>query len=108
MPGKYFQVKKKQFFKNFTTILLFGVVGTVVSFCLISVGALLLIQRIGISNLDIKDYLAIGVILSATDSVCTLQIEGNKANADDAIKLDREGYVSETNATNMVCCQLCL
>ncbi|KAL2325468.1 hypothetical protein Fmac_024526 [Flemingia macrophylla] len=69
-----FQVKKKQFFKNFTTILLFGVIGTVISFCLISVGALLLIQRIGISNLGIKDYLAIGAILSATDSVCTLQV----------------------------------
>ncbi|ESW16752.1 hypothetical protein PHAVU_007G182200 [Phaseolus vulgaris] len=69
-----FQVKKKQFFKNFTIILLFGVIGTVISFCLISVGALLLIQWIGIANLDIKDYLAIGAILSATDSVCTLQV----------------------------------
>ncbi|CAJ1976171.1 unnamed protein product [Sphenostylis stenocarpa] len=69
-----FQVKKKQFFKNFTTILLFGVIGTVISFCLISVGALMLIQWIGIANLGIKDYLAIGAILSATDSVCTLQV----------------------------------
>ncbi|XP_020226530.1 sodium/hydrogen exchanger 3-like isoform X2 [Cajanus cajan] len=69
-----FQVKKKQFFKNFTIILLFGVIGTVISFCLISFGALMLIQRIGISNLGIKDYLAIGAILSATDSVCTLQV----------------------------------
>lgn len=33
-----FQVKKKQFFKNFTTILLFGICGTVISFYLISVG----------------------------------------------------------------------
>ncbi|KAK7821527.1 sodium/hydrogen exchanger 3 [Quercus suber] len=49
-----FQAKKKQFFKNFTTILLFEVVGTVISFCLIS--------------------LAVGAILSATDSVCTLQV----------------------------------
>ncbi|KAL2325469.1 hypothetical protein Fmac_024527 [Flemingia macrophylla] len=69
-----FQVKKKQFFKNFTIILIFGVIGTVISFCLISVGALKLIQWIGISNLGIKDYLAIGAILSATDSVCTLQV----------------------------------
>ncbi|XP_027367255.1 sodium/hydrogen exchanger 1-like isoform X1 [Abrus precatorius] len=69
-----FQVKKKQFFKNFTTILLFGVIGTVISFCLISIGAFLLIQRIGLANLGIKDYLAIGAILSATDSVCTLQV----------------------------------
>ncbi|GMN25102.1 hypothetical protein TIFTF001_000797 [Ficus carica] len=69
-----FQVKKKQFFKNFTTILLFGVFGTVISFCIISFGAFLLFKRIGISTLDVKDYLAVGAILSATDSVCTLQV----------------------------------
>ncbi|KAL5566148.1 hypothetical protein UlMin_029312 [Ulmus minor] len=69
-----FQVKKKQFFKNFTTILLFGVIGTVISFCLISLGAFLLFKRLGISTLTIQDYLAVGAILSATDSVCTLQV----------------------------------
>ena len=31
-----------------------------------------------------------------------VQIEGNNANADDAIMLDKNGYVSETNATNIV------
>lgn len=30
------------------------------------------------------------------------QIEGNNANADDALMLDKDGYVSETNATNIV------
>lgn len=30
------------------------------------------------------------------------QIEGNNASADDAIMLDKDGYVSETNATNIV------
>ncbi|KAF5739493.1 branched-chain-amino-acid aminotransferase-like protein 2 [Tripterygium wilfordii] len=30
------------------------------------------------------------------------KIEGNNANADDAIMLDKDGYVSETNATNIV------
>lgn len=69
-----FQVKKKQFFKNFTTIFLFGAFGTVISFCLISVGAYLLFKQIGITSLDLQDYLAIGSILSATDSVCTLQV----------------------------------
>ncbi|XP_061349504.1 sodium/hydrogen exchanger 1-like [Gastrolobium bilobum] len=69
-----FQVKKKRFFKNFTTILLFGVPGTFISFLLISACAFLLIRWIGITNLGIKDYLAIGAILSATDSVCTLQV----------------------------------
>ena len=35
-----------------------------------------------------------------------VQIEGNNANADDAIMLDKDGYVSETNATNIV--SLCI
>ncbi|XP_031379528.1 sodium/hydrogen exchanger 1-like isoform X3 [Punica granatum] len=69
-----FQVKKKQFFKNFTTILLFGVLGTVISFCVISLGVFLLFKKIGLTSLGIKDYLAVGAILSATDSVCTLQV----------------------------------
>lgn len=32
-----------------------------------------------------------------------MQIEGNNAKADDAIMLDQDGYLSETNATNIVC-----
>ncbi|KAJ4719523.1 Sodium/hydrogen exchanger [Melia azedarach] len=69
-----FQVKKKQFFKNFSTILLFGVCGTVISFCLISIGAVLMLKKLGLTALNPKDFLAFGAILSATDSVCTLQI----------------------------------
>ncbi|XP_027114544.1 sodium/hydrogen exchanger 1 [Coffea arabica] len=69
-----FQVKKKRFFKNFSVILLFGIFGTVISFCLITLGAFLLFKKIGITSLTMKDCLAIGAILSATDSVCTLQI----------------------------------
>ncbi|KAA8536900.1 hypothetical protein F0562_029378 [Nyssa sinensis] len=69
-----FQVKKKQFFKNFSIILLFGVFGTIISFCLISLGAFLLFRRIGVKSLTLQDYLAVGAILSATDSVCTLQV----------------------------------
>ncbi|KAL7205090.1 hypothetical protein ACSBR2_018082 [Camellia fascicularis] len=69
-----FQVKKKQFFKNFSIILMFGICGTILSFCLISVGAYWLFKWIGVKSLEIKDYLAIGAILSATDSVCTLQV----------------------------------
>lgn len=33
-----FQVKKKQFFRNFMTIMLFGAVGTLISFAIISLG----------------------------------------------------------------------
>ncbi|XP_021898836.1 sodium/hydrogen exchanger 2-like isoform X3 [Carica papaya] len=69
-----FQVKKKQFFKNFTIILLFGILGTAISFCIISVGDFLLFTRIGVKSLSTQDYLAVGAILSATDSVCTLQV----------------------------------
>lgn len=33
-----FQVKKKQFFRNFMTIMLFGAIGTLISFVIISLG----------------------------------------------------------------------
>ncbi|XP_042518558.1 sodium/hydrogen exchanger 1-like [Macadamia integrifolia] len=69
-----FQVKKKQFFRNFSTILSFGAIGTLISFCLISLGAIFILKRIGIASLSTQDYLAVGAILSATDSVCTLQV----------------------------------
>ncbi|KAL4352611.1 hypothetical protein GQ457_06G020500 [Hibiscus cannabinus] len=69
-----FQVKKKQFFKNFTIILMFGILGTVISFCLISLCAFLLFKKIGVTSLSTQDFLAVGAILSATDSVCTLQV----------------------------------
>ncbi|KAG0500301.1 hypothetical protein HPP92_000373 [Vanilla planifolia] len=68
-----FQVKKKQFFRNFMTIILFAAVGTLISFSIISIGAIEFFKRMDI-GLDIGDYLAIGAILSATDSVCTLQV----------------------------------
>ncbi|KAJ9180167.1 hypothetical protein P3X46_008445 [Hevea brasiliensis] len=69
-----FQVKKKQFFRNFITIMLFGAVGTLISCCIISIGAIKSFQKIDIGPLDIGDYLAIGAIFAATDSVCTLQV----------------------------------
>ncbi|KAK3127956.1 hypothetical protein QOZ80_7AG0580630 [Eleusine coracana subsp. coracana] len=69
-----FQVKKKQFFRNFMTITLFGAVGTMISFVTISVGAIAIFSRMNIGTLDVGDFLAIGAIFSATDSVCTLQV----------------------------------
>ncbi|XP_042408862.1 sodium/hydrogen exchanger 2-like isoform X1 [Zingiber officinale] len=69
-----FQVKKKQFFRNFMTIMLFGAIGTLISFFTISLGAVALFRKMDIGSLDIGDFLAIGAIFSATDSVCTLQI----------------------------------
>ncbi|PSS01479.1 Sodium/hydrogen exchanger 2 like [Actinidia chinensis var. chinensis] len=69
-----FQVKKKQFFRNFITIMLFGAIGTLVSFAIISFGAMKIFKNMNIGSLEIADYLAIGAIFSATDSVCTLQV----------------------------------
>nr|AKO69811.1 Na+/H+ antiporter [Agrostis stolonifera] len=69
-----FQVKKKQFFRNFMTITLFGAVGTMISFFTISLTAIAIFSRMNIGTLDVGDFLAIGAIFSATDSVCTLQV----------------------------------
>ncbi|KAG6646182.1 hypothetical protein CIPAW_08G175600 [Carya illinoinensis] len=69
-----FQVKKKQFFVNFTTITLFGAVGTLISCGIISLGVTQFFNKLDIGSLDIGDYLAIGAIFAATDSVCTLQV----------------------------------
>ncbi|CAM8995056.1 unnamed protein product [Rhodiola kirilowii] len=69
-----FQVKKKHFFRNFMTIMLFGAVGTLISFSVVSLGAMHFFKKWNIGSLKIGDYLAIGAIFSATDSVCTLQV----------------------------------
>ncbi|TYK10186.1 sodium/hydrogen exchanger 2 [Cucumis melo var. makuwa] len=58
-----FQVKKKQFFVNFMTIMMFG-----------AIGAFQFFKKMDVGSLDIADILAIGAIFAATDSVCTLQI----------------------------------
>ncbi|WCJ21418.1 sodium hydrogen exchanger 2 [Euphorbia peplus] len=69
-----FQVKKKRFFQNFITIMSFGIIGTLISFFIISFGAEKLFNKLGIDYLDTGDFLALGAIFSATDSVCTLQV----------------------------------
>ncbi|KAK6289035.1 hypothetical protein POUND7_000576 [Theobroma cacao] len=69
-----FQVKKKQFFRNFITIMLFGAVGTLISCTVISLGVIQFFKQMDIGSLDIGDFLAIGAIFAATDSVCTLQV----------------------------------
>ncbi|ONK68518.1 uncharacterized protein A4U43_C05F12670 [Asparagus officinalis] len=69
-----FQVKKKQFFQNFLTIMLFGAAGVFISSIIISVGSYWLFPKVGFNGLDLRDYLALGVIFSSTDTVCTLQV----------------------------------
>ncbi|CAL2227136.1 unnamed protein product [Prunus armeniaca] len=56
------------------TIMTFGAVGTLISFAIISLGAMHFFHKFNIGSLKIGDYLALGAIFSATDSVCTLQV----------------------------------
>ncbi|KAJ9672278.1 hypothetical protein PVL29_025763 [Vitis rotundifolia] len=69
-----FQVKKKRFFQNFLTIMLFGVIGVFISTSIITAGSWWLFPRFGFTGLSAQDYLAIGTIFSSTDTVCTLQV----------------------------------
>ncbi|KAL7083011.1 hypothetical protein ACP275_14G136300 [Erythranthe tilingii] len=68
------QVKKEHFFKYLMNIMLFGAFGTLISFFITSFGSKLLFETLGIGNFELKDYLAIGAIFSATDYICTLQV----------------------------------
>ncbi|KAJ4725200.1 Sodium/hydrogen exchanger [Melia azedarach] len=69
-----FQVKKKQFFHNFLTITMFGVIGVFISVSIITAGSWWLFPKLGFVGLSVRDYLALGTIFSATDTVCTLQV----------------------------------
>ncbi|CAK7324562.1 unnamed protein product [Dovyalis caffra] len=70
----HLKVKKKQFFQNFITIILFGVIGVFISTLIITIGCWWLFPRLGFVGLTARDYLAIGTIFSSTDTVCTLQV----------------------------------
>ncbi|KAK2441061.1 sodium/hydrogen exchanger [Trifolium repens] len=69
-----FQVKKKRFFHNFFTIMLFGVIGVFISASIITAGSWWLFPKLNFLDLDLRDYLALGTIFSSTDTVCTLQV----------------------------------
>ncbi|KAG2394717.1 Sodium/hydrogen exchanger 4 Na(+)/H(+) exchanger 4 [Vigna angularis] len=72
-----FQVKKKQFFHNFLTIMMFGVIGVFISTFVITCGSWWIFPKLNLLCLTAKDYLGeatIGTIFSATDTVCTLQV----------------------------------
>ncbi|XP_064945013.1 sodium/hydrogen exchanger 1-like isoform X2 [Musa acuminata AAA Group] len=71
-----FQVKKKQFFRNFSTILLFGVLGTLISFCIISTGSYFLFKQIGITSLKIQQYLVQSLNLSHVKAMTAIKLFG--------------------------------
>lgn len=67
-----FQVKKKQFFRNFMTITLFGAIGTLISFAIISYGMfciyiieLLFLLIIGfVCSNKFREHIALSSIIS--------------------------------------------
>lgn len=65
-----FSMKKKRFFENIGTIMLFGVIGTFIMFTILSFGS----SKLFGADLKSTDFLAIGAIFAATDSVATLQV----------------------------------
>ncbi|KAI3438747.1 hypothetical protein D9Q98_001166 [Chlorella vulgaris] len=69
-----FSVKKKQFFRSFVTLVLFGVVGTMITAALIFAGTYRVLQSLGVGAHLVSDSLALGTIFSSSDSVATLQI----------------------------------
>jgi len=71
--GAAFSAKKERFFAALGPILGLGVLGTLVSFAVIS-GVCLLVFHRGLGWLSVSDCLAVGAIMSATDSVSVLNL----------------------------------
>ncbi|PSC76023.1 sodium hydrogen exchanger 2-like [Micractinium conductrix] len=70
-----FTVKRKLFFRNFTTLVLFGVVGTFITSGLIAAGCAHILPALGLSSgRTLSDSMSLGVIFTASDSVAALQI----------------------------------
>ncbi|KAI3990451.1 hypothetical protein MKX01_021386 [Papaver californicum] len=74
LPPIIFNARQKQFFRYFSTIMLFGVPGVFISTVVITIGSMWLFPKIGFNGLETQDFLAIGVIFSSADTVCTLQV----------------------------------
>eukprot|EP00898_Chlorokybus_atmophyticus_P003337 jgi/Chlat1/4003/Chrsp26S04077 len=69
-----FSMKKKNFFRNFTRIMLFGVIGTFISVAVVATGSMILLPLLGLPSLTVNDHLAIGALFSSTDTVMVLQV----------------------------------
>ncbi|EFJ45487.1 hypothetical protein VOLCADRAFT_34043, partial [Volvox carteri f. nagariensis] len=68
-----FSIKKKLFFRNFLTVVLFGVGGTLVTAAVLAAGSYRLLEA-GEAGGERGSSLALGAVLSCTDSVAALQL----------------------------------
>jgi NhaP-type Na+/H+ or K+/H+ antiporter len=71
--GAAFSAQKERFFAALGTICSLGVLGTLVSFAVVG-GVCLLVFHRGLGWLSVSDCLAVGAIMSATDSVSVLNL----------------------------------
>ncbi|KAF5478998.1 hypothetical protein F2P56_005512 [Juglans regia] len=75
-----FQVKKKQFFQNFLTIMSFGVIGVFISAIIITAGSWWLFPKLGFVGLTARDYvgwLVQKLDISRIDSRTALHVIGD-------------------------------
>ncbi|GAB4816740.1 hypothetical protein N2152v2_003786 [Parachlorella kessleri] len=75
-----FSVKKKLFFQNFLTLVLFGVVGTFMQTAAIATGSYFTLGAVDVGGENqFADSLALGAIFSSSDSIATLQMLDQEA-----------------------------
>lgn len=94
-----FSAKKKSLFRNFTTLALFGVVGTFMTAGMIATGVHAVLARLGLSpEHRLRDSLALGTVFSSSDSVAALQILDPEATPVLYSLVFGEGVVNDASA----------
>jgi len=73
-----FTLKRKQFFKNINTIMLFAVVGTFISTLVVGLGLYGFMTMKWVPLMNVYECLLFGALISAVDPVGTLAILGKK------------------------------
>eukprot|EP00198_Chlamydomonas_reinhardtii_P007545 XP_001696882.1 cation/hydrogen exchanger, NhaP-type [Chlamydomonas reinhardtii] len=94
-----FSVKKKLFFRNFFTLMIFGVLGTMVSAGILASGSLGLMTAVGLPLHGLlRMSLALGSVLSCTDSVASLSVLDGERHPLLYSLLFGEGVVNDATA----------
>ncbi|KAG2439318.1 hypothetical protein HXX76_004677 [Chlamydomonas incerta] len=94
-----FSVKKKLFFRNFFTLMIFGVLGTMVSAGILASGSLHLMTAVGLPLHGLlRMSLALGSVLSCTDSVASLSVLDGERHPLLYSLLFGEGVVNDATA----------
>jgi NhaP-type Na+/H+ or K+/H+ antiporter len=82
--GAGYNINKSLFFKNMGNILILGIVGTVIAFIMIGIGAYycselgLIVWYGDVVHISIQESMLVAATLSATDVVCSLALISHK------------------------------